>query len=89
MEGRVRRGGLEMSLMLARQRAAKAGNGEGETVVSPSVIASGKAGLLAANQTAALVSASVCAHEQNRCFPMTVNSGLDQIHALVAVTGLK
>ena len=59
MEGRVRRGGLEMSLMLARQRAAKAGNGEGETVVSPSVIASGKAGLLAANQTAALVSASL------------------------------
>lgn len=48
-----------MSLMLARQRAAKAGNGEGETVVSPSVIASGKAGLLAANQTAALVSASL------------------------------
>ena len=38
---------------------------------------------------AALVFASVCAHEQNRCFPMTVNSGLDQIQALVAVTGLK
>ena len=59
MEGRVRRGGLEMSLMLARQRSVKVGNGEGETVVSPSVIASGKAGLLAANQTAALVSASL------------------------------
>ena len=38
---------------------------------------------------AALVFASVCVYEQNRCFPMTVNSGLDQIQALVAVTGLK
>ena len=38
---------------------------------------------------AALVFANVCVYEQNRCFPMTVNSGLDQIQALVAVTGLK
>ena len=41
------------------------------------------------NGPAALVFASVCVYEQNRCFPMTVNSGLDQIQALVAVTGLK
>ena len=27
--------------------------------------------------------------EQNRCFPMTVMSGRDQIHELVAVDGLK
>ena len=48
-----------MSLMLRRQRAAKAGRSGDEPTVSPSVIARGKAGLLAANQTAALVSASL------------------------------
>lgn len=29
------------------------------------------------------------AQEQNRCLPITVNRGRDQIHLLVAVAGLK
>lgn len=38
---------------------------------------------------AALYGACPGAQEQKRCFPIVVISGRDQIHALVAVSGLK